>query len=85
MYGGAAVSYGSKRLHCISLSSTEAEIVAESHTAAEVIYLRRLLAEMGREEASATPMYVDNSGAVELSKERRSCQRSRHVDCHDLK
>eukprot|EP00965_Chrysotila_dentata_P095893 3169249-Pleurochrysis_carterae.AAC.1 len=30
-------------------------------------------------------MYVDNSGAVELSKERRSCQRSRHVDRRDLK
>eukprot|EP00965_Chrysotila_dentata_P103436 3413796-Pleurochrysis_carterae.AAC.1 len=64
MYGGAAVSYGSKRQHCIFLSSTEAEIIAASHTAAEVIYLRGLLAsEMGREEAQATPMYVDNSGA----------------------
>eukprot|EP00965_Chrysotila_dentata_P132851 4392930-Pleurochrysis_carterae.AAC.1 len=30
-------------------------------------------------------MYVDNSGAVELSKERRSCQRSWHVDRRDLK
>eukprot|EP00965_Chrysotila_dentata_P260278 6213846-Pleurochrysis_carterae.AAC.1 len=40
MYGGAAVSYGSKRQHCISLSSIEAEIVAASHTAAEVSYLR---------------------------------------------
>eukprot|EP00965_Chrysotila_dentata_P163543 5400162-Pleurochrysis_carterae.AAC.1 len=40
---------------------------------------------MGREETQATPMYVDNSGAVELSKERRSCQRSRHVDWRDLK
>eukprot|EP00965_Chrysotila_dentata_P113684 3758023-Pleurochrysis_carterae.AAC.2 len=40
---------------------------------------------MGRQEAQATPMYVDNSGAVELSKERRSCQRSRHVDRRDLK
>eukprot|EP00965_Chrysotila_dentata_P141067 4662810-Pleurochrysis_carterae.AAC.1 len=35
MYGGAAVAYGSKRQHCISLSSTKAEIVAASHTAAE--------------------------------------------------
>eukprot|EP00965_Chrysotila_dentata_P204389 6182304-Pleurochrysis_carterae.AAC.1 len=40
---------------------------------------------MGREEASATAMYVDNSGAVELSMERRSCHRSRHVDRRDLK
>eukprot|EP00965_Chrysotila_dentata_P133813 4425651-Pleurochrysis_carterae.AAC.2 len=85
MYGGAAVSYASKRQHCISLSSTEAELVAASHTAAEVMYLRGLLAEMGRGEARATPMYVDNSGAVELSKERCSCQRSRHVDRRDLK
>eukprot|EP00965_Chrysotila_dentata_P222813 6193200-Pleurochrysis_carterae.AAC.1 len=85
MYGGAAISYGSKRQHCISLSSTEAEIVAASHTAAEVIYLKGLLAEMGREETQATPMYVDSSGAVKLSKERRSCQRSRHVDRGDLK
>eukprot|EP00965_Chrysotila_dentata_P159855 5280682-Pleurochrysis_carterae.AAC.1 len=85
MYGGAAISYGSKRQHCISLSSTEAEIVAASHTPAEVIYLRGLLAEMGREETQATPMYVDNLGAFELSKERRSCQRSRHVDRRDLK
>eukprot|EP00965_Chrysotila_dentata_P146496 4836812-Pleurochrysis_carterae.AAC.1 len=67
MFGGAAISYGSKRQHCISMSSTEAEIVAASHTAAEVIYLRGLLAEMGREETQATPMYVDNSGAVERS------------------
>eukprot|EP00965_Chrysotila_dentata_P105772 3494333-Pleurochrysis_carterae.AAC.1 len=40
---------------------------------------------MGREEAQATLLYVDNSGAVELSRERRSCQRSRHVDRRDLK
>eukprot|EP00965_Chrysotila_dentata_P139587 4614986-Pleurochrysis_carterae.AAC.1 len=37
MFGRAVVSYGSKRQHCISLSSTEAEIIAASHTAAEVI------------------------------------------------
>eukprot|EP00965_Chrysotila_dentata_P071905 2375844-Pleurochrysis_carterae.AAC.1 len=40
---------------------------------------------MGREEVRATQVYVDNSGAVELSKGRRSGQRSRHVDRRDLK
>eukprot|EP00965_Chrysotila_dentata_P059870 1985718-Pleurochrysis_carterae.AAC.1 len=40
---------------------------------------------MGREEVRATLMYVGNSGAVELSKERQSCQRSRHFDRRDLK
>eukprot|EP00965_Chrysotila_dentata_P022388 741054-Pleurochrysis_carterae.AAC.2 len=54
MYGGAAVLYGSKRQHCISLSSTEAEIVTASHAAAEAIYLRGLLAKVGHGEAHAT-------------------------------
>eukprot|EP00965_Chrysotila_dentata_P145870 4819059-Pleurochrysis_carterae.AAC.1 len=85
MFGGAVVSYGSKRQHCILLSSTEAEIIAASHTAAEVIYLRGLLAEMGHAQDGPTPLYVDNSAAVELSKQRRSCQRSKHVDRRYLK
>eukprot|EP00965_Chrysotila_dentata_P008601 280031-Pleurochrysis_carterae.AAC.1 len=85
IFGGAVVSYGSKRQHCLSLSSTEAEIIAASHTAAEITYLRGLLAEMGHAQDGPTPLYVDNSEAVELSKERRSCQRLRHVDRRDLK
>ena len=31
-------------------------------------------------EQGVTPLYVDNSGAVELSRDRKSCHRSRHVD-----
>eukprot|EP00965_Chrysotila_dentata_P110865 3664076-Pleurochrysis_carterae.AAC.1 len=54
MYGGAAMSYGSKRQHCISLSPTEAEIFAASHIASEVIYLRGLLAEMGAARGGAS-------------------------------
>ena len=27
-----------------------------------------------------TKLFVDNSGAVELSRDRKSCHRSRHVD-----
>eukprot|EP00965_Chrysotila_dentata_P068581 2266682-Pleurochrysis_carterae.AAC.1 len=85
MFGGAAISYGSKRQHCIALSSTEAEIIAASHVAAEIVHLRGLLHEMGRPPTAPTVLYVDNSGAVELAKERRSCRRSRHVDRRDLK
>eukprot|EP00965_Chrysotila_dentata_P053205 1765529-Pleurochrysis_carterae.AAC.1 len=40
---------------------------------------------MGHEQHQPTTMHVNNSGAVELSKECRSCQRSRHVDQRDLK
>eukprot|EP00965_Chrysotila_dentata_P166251 5488544-Pleurochrysis_carterae.AAC.2 len=41
---------------------------------------------MEREQTSASPIYVANSGAVGQSKYRRSCQRSRHyLDRRDRK
>ena len=39
-----------------------------------------LAREMGIPTDGPTELYVDNSGAVELSKDSRSCHRSRHVD-----
>eukprot|EP00966_Prymnesium_polylepis_P251071 5805201-Prymnesium_polylepis.1 len=47
MYGNATVAYASKRQHSIALSSTEAEIMAASLAAADIIFLRGLLREMG--------------------------------------
>ena len=43
------------------------------------MHVRRLLEEMGLPQG-VTPLFVDNSGAVELSRDRKSCHRSRHVD-----
>ena len=85
MYAGAVVSYGSKRQNCIALSSTEAEIMAASQAAAEILYVRGLLREMGVELGGPTVLYVDNSGAVELSKDLKACQRSRHIERRYLK
>ena len=62
------------------MSSTEAEIIAASACALELAHFRTLLNEMGVEQSEPTPLYVDNSGAVELSRDRKSCHRSRHVD-----
>jgi hypothetical protein len=35
---------------------------------------------LGMPQDQPTPLSVDNSGAVELSRDRKSCHRSRHVD-----
>jgi hypothetical protein len=79
MLAGAAFAYRSARQHCIAMSSTEAEIIAASACAVEVVHFRTLLAEMGLPQG-VTKLFVDNSGAVELSRDRKSCHRSRHVD-----
>ena len=77
---GGAIGYASKRQPCIATSSTEAEIIAASTCATEIAYFRGLLAEMGLEQHEPTPLLVDNKGAIELSRDRKSCHRSRHVD-----
>ena len=77
---GVAFAYSSKRQPCIAMSSTEAEIIAASTLALEALHFRRLLTEMGLHQEQPTLVLVDNAGAVELSRDRKSCHRSRHVD-----
>ena len=79
MMAGVAFAFSSKRQACIAMSSTEAEIIAASACALELVHFRSLLAEMGLPQGQ-TQLWVDNSGAVELSRDRKSCHRSRHVD-----
>ena len=74
------IGYRSTRQPFIAMSSTEAEIIAASACAMEIAHFRVLFAEMGLTQEKPTVLYVDNSGAVELSRDRKSCHRSRHVD-----
>ena len=84
LYCGAAVGYGSKRQQSIALSSTEAEIMVASQAATEIMYLSGILHEFGH-DLEPTSLYVDNQGAIELSRDMKSCQRSRHIERRYLK
>ena len=78
--GGAGIGWASKRQHCKALSSTEAEIMAASLAACEIMYFRGLLAEMGFAQQKPTVLWCDNQGAVALAKHRSSSKRSRHIE-----
>jgi hypothetical protein len=85
MLAGGPIGYGSKRQHCIALSSTEAEVMAASQAATEISYFRGLLRDLGLDQVDPTTLHVDNTGAVELAKELKSCARSRHITRRHLK
>ena len=85
MLAGAPISYTSKRQQCIALSSTEAEIMAASLAATEIAYLREIFRDLGLYQRDATELYVDNSGAVELARERKVMHRSRHITRRQLR
>ena len=75
---GAVIGYASKRQPIIAMSSTEAEIVAASACATEIVFFRSLLAEMGLPQDDPTKLHIDNQSCILLSRDRKSCHKSRH-------
>ena len=57
---GGPISWGSQRQRCTSLSTTEAEYVAQSETSKEVVWVRRLLMDLGFAQQEPTPLLCDN-------------------------
>ena len=49
------------------------------------MFIRNLYGEIGGDISKPAIIYVDNSGAVQLARDRRSCQRSRHIQRRFLK
>ena len=64
----------------LAMTSHTAPGSSRCGTSLEIVYVRTLLRELGMEQQRPTTLRVDNTGAVELSRDRKSCHRSRHVD-----
>ncbi|KAK3749555.1 hypothetical protein QZH41_007287 [Actinostola sp. cb2023] len=83
-FGNGTVSWSSRKQSTVAKSSTEAEYVALSSATQEAIWLRRLMKDLGgRVDTSATTIYEDNQGAIELAKNAKYHNRTKHIDiCH---
>ncbi|CAI5988710.1 unnamed protein product [Closterium sp. NIES-64] len=66
--GGGPVSWRSKKQTETALSSMESEYMAMFHGVKEVIWLRRLLEEIGQEQKVATPLFCDSKGALGMAR-----------------
>jgi len=80
MLGGAAIAHASRRQHCITMSSCEAELVALADLAIEMLYIIALLTFIGYEVKRPVKCYTDNKGAYDLCHRYTSAQNSRHID-----
>lgn len=76
---GNIVSWSSKRQQIVTLSSTEAELVALCHASKEGIWLSYLLKEIGIEVYPFT-IYEDNMPCIKIAEEPREHQRTKHID-----
>ncbi|CAI7767049.1 unnamed protein product [Closterium sp. NIES-53] len=68
LFGGDAVSWHSKKQNEVGLSSCETEYMALPHGVKEVVWLRRLLEEIGVCQREPTVIFCDNESAVKLAK-----------------
>jgi hypothetical protein len=77
---GPPVVWRSTFQKTVALSSTEAEYMALSDCVKECVWLRRLLKDMGSEQAEPTVIYEDNQGAMALAKNVGYQARPKHID-----
>ena len=80
LLAGATVGYGSRREKCIALSSTEAELMALTEVAIEVIHFMMLCSAMGMYFTVPVVVDTDNKGAYDLCHRESTGAHSRHVN-----
>lgn len=80
LYAGCAVSWGSRLQRCVTLSSMEAEYVALGEACQELVWLRRLLSDMGEAPSDSTCIKEDNQSCIQFIHSERTTRRSKHIE-----
>lgn len=82
LYYGGVISYRSKRLQVVALSSTEAEYYALGNAAREAAWLRQLFLDLGvnDDDTKTVRIYGDNQSSLSLTENPVIHQRTKHVD-----
>jgi hypothetical protein len=74
------LTWSSKQQVIVALSSCEAEYLACSHCARQILWLRSLFHELGFGQQQPTPLYCDNQGTVLCTHDPQSHSRMKHID-----
>jgi hypothetical protein len=75
-----AVSWSSKKQRSVALSTTESEYMALLHALKELIWLQRLLKEIGYDISDQNTIYTDNQSAIALAHNPEHHARTKHID-----
>ena len=77
---GGAVAWSSKKQSTIALSTAEAEYVAATHCAKQVIWHRSLLNEAGMPLPSTSTIFSDNQAAISIAHHPEHHARTKHIN-----
>ena len=80
MLAGSVVSQASRRQHCISMSSCEAELIALADAAIELLYISAVCSFIGWPTDGAIEVCTDNKAAYDLCHRYTAAQHTKHID-----
>ncbi|KAL0370584.1 UNVERIFIED_CONTAM: Retrovirus-related Pol polyprotein from transposon TNT 1-94 [Sesamum angustifolium] len=74
------ISWASKKHATVAQSSAEVEYIAAAVTSNQVIWLRRILEDIGEKQEEPTTIYCDNKSAIAITKNPVQHSRTKHID-----
>jgi hypothetical protein len=80
LVNGAAVSWACRKQTCVSISTMEAEYVALTEASQEVVWLRRLMDDLGETQTAPTLIFEDNQSCLKFVEGDKMSNRSKHID-----
>ena len=78
--GSGVFSWASKKQERVAHSSAEAEYVSASEATKQVVWLRKVLEDMGEKQEMATVLFCDNKSAISMSKNSVFHSRTKHIN-----
>jgi hypothetical protein len=79
-FAGGLITFVSKKQNMHVLSSTKAKYMAITHIIQEGLWLKLLFKELHLPVLLPIMIYMDNTGAISLSKEAKHHARSKHIN-----
>ena len=77
---GVPISWKSKTMNGVKLSSTEAEYCAASEVVKEIKFVIQILENLGINVELPVKVYVDNIGAIHIARNNQSGTATRHIN-----
>jgi hypothetical protein len=81
-FGSGAVSWSSKKQPTIALSSTEAEYRGAAIAACDVVWLQKLLSDLGQLVDAPVVIYCDNISSILLANNLVYHAKTKHIEVH---
>ena len=78
LLSGGLVSWYSHTQPVVALSTAEAEYIAVTDAAKEIVWFKLLLSELGFSQGNVT-LYEDNEAAIKISKNPQDHKRTKHI------